>query len=139
MVNKYLVKYPLSKFKNNLNLHPSYLPFNRGKDPYCWSIYNETPMGVSIHEMNEKIDAGKVYLRKKEVNFPYTAYEIYQRSLKEIKNLFINNWLKIKKNKIKIKKINPKTKLNQRKSYYKHNFIDLSKNMKRNKIIKKLI
>ena len=55
----------LSKFKNNLNLHPSYLPYNRGKDPYCWSIYNSTPIGVTIHKMNHKIDKGKIYIRKR--------------------------------------------------------------------------
>ena len=41
-----------------MNLHPSYLPYNRGKDPYVWSILNEKPFGTTIHEMNEKIDDG---------------------------------------------------------------------------------
>ncbi len=60
----------LKKFKNNLNLHPSFLPFARGKDPYYWSIYHEYPIGITIHEMDEKIDNGKIYLRKKyELNF----------------------------------------------------------------------
>jgi len=130
----------LSKFNNNLNLHPSYLPYNKGKDPYCWSIFNETPIGVSIHEMNEKIDAGKIYLRKKIlVLFPYSAYQIYNRSLEEIKDLFIKNWLKIKAKKIKARSINIKTPLNLRKHYYKHNFIDLNKKTRENKIIKKFI
>ena len=28
----------LKKFKNNLNLHPSFLPYAKGKDPYVWTI-----------------------------------------------------------------------------------------------------
>ena len=87
----------LSKFKNNLNLHPSYLPHNRGKDPYVWAIYNSTPIGVSIHEMNSKIDKGKIYLRKKIFfTFPFNGYQVYIKSLFEIKKLFILNWKKIK-------------------------------------------
>ena len=51
----------LKKFKNNLNLHPSYLPYARGKDPYFWSVYYQYPIGVSIHEMDSKIDHGKIF------------------------------------------------------------------------------
>mgnify|MGYP001256068776 CR=1 FL=1 len=130
----------LSKFKKNLNLHPSYLPFNRGKDPYCWSIYDRTPMGVTIHEMNEKIDKGRIYIRKKiSLSFPISAYQVYLSSLNEIKNLFIKNWLKIKQGKIKLKKIKYSKRLNFRKEYIKHTFLDLDKNNNENKIIKKFI
>tara|TARA_B100000959_G_C14905779_1_gene592906 strand:- start:484 stop:1287 length:804 start_codon:yes stop_codon:yes gene_type:complete len=123
----------LSKFKNNLNLHPSYLPYNRGKDPYTWSIYNSTPIGVSIHEMNSKIDKGKIYLRKKiYLPFPFTAYQVYIKSLSEIKKLFISNWEKIKNKKIKLKKINYNKKLNLRKYYIQHTFLDLDKKNSQN-------
>ena len=49
----------LSKFKQNLNLHPSFLPYNKGSDPYYFSLINQTPIGITIHEMDEKIDNGK--------------------------------------------------------------------------------
>ena len=55
----------LKKIKKNLNLHPSYLPFAKGKDPYVWSVEKQFPIGVTIHEMNNKIDYGKVFVQKK--------------------------------------------------------------------------
>lgn len=118
----------LCKFKNNLNLHPSYLPYNRGKFPYTWSIYKSTPLGVTIHEMTDKIDKGKIYIRKKIfLPFPSKAYQIYNKSLSEIKKLFILNWEKIKDKKIKLKKINYNTKINYKKKFIKHSFLDLDK------------
>lgn len=130
----------LSKFKNNLNLHPSYLPYNRGKDPYCWSIYNSTPIGVTIHKMNHKIDKGKIYIRKKiYMQFPSTAYQVYLKSLLEIKKLFISNWEKIKNEKIKLKQINYNKKLNLRKNYIQHTFLNLDKKNQLNNHLKKFI
>ena len=130
----------LSKFRNNLNLHPSYLPYNRGKDPYCWSIYNSTPIGVTIHKMSSKIDKGNIYIRKKiNIPFPKTSYDVYLKSLLEIQKLFIKNWKKIKTGKIKLKKINYNKKLNLRKNYIKHTFLNLDIKNKKNDIIKKFI
>ena len=51
--------------KNSINLHLSYLPFNRGKNPNVWSIIESTPCGATIHKIDEKIDTGKIYVRKK--------------------------------------------------------------------------
>ena len=34
-----------------INLHISYLPFNRGSHPNFWSFIEKTPKGVSIHEI----------------------------------------------------------------------------------------
>ena len=51
----------LKKFRNNLNLHPSYLPYSKGKDPYVWTVQNEFPVGVTIHEMTEKLDSGRFH------------------------------------------------------------------------------
>ena len=62
---KILKKDFINKFKNNLNLHPSYLPYNRGRDPYYFSIIDNTPVGVCIHRMDETIDGGEYFLKKK--------------------------------------------------------------------------
>ena len=51
----------LDKFKNNLNLHPAFLPFNRGRDPYYFSIMNNTPFGICIQNGPLSIDAGKFF------------------------------------------------------------------------------
>lgn len=43
-----------------LNLHISYLPYNRGAHPNFWSWIEGTPAGVSIHEIDAGIDTGAV-------------------------------------------------------------------------------
>ena len=74
----------LSKFKNNLNLHPSYLPFNRGRDPYYFSILNRTPFGICIHKMDHTIDGGRYFLREKfNLKFPVKAKQVFDLSLKK--------------------------------------------------------
>ena len=132
--HKILKKDFISKFKNNLNLHPSYLPYNRGRDPYYFSIMDNTPIGVCIHKMDETVDGGKYYLKKKIfVKFPMTAGVIFEQSLHEIKKLFLKNWIKIRNEKIKLKKFNPKIKkINKRKILIKNNFLilDDKKNIK---------
>mgnify|MGYP006140621589 FL=1 len=129
----------LDKFRNNLNLHPAYLPYNRGRDPYYFSIINRTPVGICIHKMDESVDGGEYYLREKiNYKFPITAGEIFNKSLKNIKNLFIKNWLNIRTKKIKLKKYNIKIKtVNKRKDLILNNFKDLD--IGNNKKIKKFI
>ncbi len=123
---KILKKNFLIKFRNNLNMHPSYLPFNRGRDPYYFSIINKTPIGVCIHKMDQTVDGGKFYVRKKiNINFPMTAGEIFNQSLFEIKKVFLKNWIKIRNNKIKLKSFKSISKVNKRKIFIKNNFIIL--------------
>lgn len=47
-----------------INLHISYLPFNRGMHPNFWSFFDETPSGVSIHEIEQGIDTGPIMFQK---------------------------------------------------------------------------
>ena len=54
-----LVKRPI------LNLHISYLPFNRGTHPNFWSFVDGTPAGVTIHEVEKGIDTGPILFQKK--------------------------------------------------------------------------
>ncbi len=43
---------------NVVNLHNSFLPFNRGADPNLWSIVEETPRGVTLHYIDDSLDKG---------------------------------------------------------------------------------
>ncbi len=47
-----------------INLHISYLPFNRGADPNLWSWIEDTPKGVTIHGLTDEIDKGPIYHRR---------------------------------------------------------------------------
>lgn len=48
-----------------INLHISYLPYNRGADPNLWSILDDTPAGVTIHHMDEGVDTGDIIARRR--------------------------------------------------------------------------
>lgn len=76
-----------------LNLHISYLPYNKGSYPNFWSFYDNTPSGVTIHLIDEGIDTGNIVYQKY-VNFEKNEnnfFETYNRLNKEIEKLFISN------------------------------------------------
>ena len=49
---------------NVVNLHNSFLPWNRGADPNLWSIAEKTPRGVTLHYVNAGLDKGDVIAQK---------------------------------------------------------------------------
>jgi len=87
----------LIKNKKIINLHISYLPYNRGAHPNFWSFAENTPSGVSIHKIDSGIDTGNIIYQKlidfelnknkKKLTFKNTFYLL----ISEIENLFINN------------------------------------------------
>ncbi len=97
----------IALFPNRIiNLHISYLPWNKGSDPNLWSIIDNTKKGVTIHYMDVGLDTGDIIVQK-EVEFDYEvdSFSItYQRLREEIEILLIENWKSIKNetcNKIK--------------------------------------
>lgn len=101
---RYIIKKDvLDLFPNRaINLHISYLPYNRGADPNFWSFIDGTPKGVSIHFLDEGVDTGDIIIQK-EVTFDSLDLETlgssYQKLQVEIQNLFFQNWDLIKKQK----------------------------------------
>ena len=80
-----------------INLHISYLPYNRGYHPNFWSFKDNTLKGVTIHLIDKGIDTGDILLQK-EIEFTDeedTLSKTYNRLIKEIQNLFIENYYNI--------------------------------------------
>ena len=76
-----------------INLHISYLPYNRGSDPNIWSFIDNTVKGVTIHQIDEGIDTGDIILQQ-EIKFNLnneTLSSSYNKLIITIENLFINN------------------------------------------------
>lgn len=46
-----------------INLHTSFLPWNKGAHPNFWSFVENTPKGVTLHVMDEGIDTGPIIAR----------------------------------------------------------------------------
>ena len=84
-----------------INLHISYLPWNRGADPNLWSFLEDTPKGISIHYVDSGIDTGDI-IAQKEILFnesDHTLSTTYEILNQEIINLFKENWSSIVKGK----------------------------------------
>lgn len=63
-----------------VNLHPAFLPYNRGWHTPSWMILDDTPAGATLHFMAEELDAGEIILQKRlEVRPDDTAHSLYQR------------------------------------------------------------
>ncbi|MDR1450802.1 MAG: hypothetical protein LBI57_00485 [Helicobacteraceae bacterium] len=85
-----------------INLHISYLPYNRGANPNIWSFIENTPCGVTIHEIDDGIDTGDILAQEK-IDYDYekeTLETAYRKSHEKIQKLFYKNWDKIKNNEI---------------------------------------
>ncbi len=79
-----------------LNLHSSYLPYNRGANPNVWSIVDDTPAGVTIHWMDSGIDTGDIIARERvSIEFSDTGKDLYERLEDAQVELFQEVWPKI--------------------------------------------
>lgn len=81
-----------------VNLHVSLLPYNRGSSPNFFSFLDNTPKGVTIHEMTAGLDKGRILCQKaltfdEEQETFATSYDKLQQ---EIMELFKENWEAIK-------------------------------------------
>jgi methionyl-tRNA formyltransferase len=63
-----------------LNLHPAYLPYNRGWHTPSWSILDKTPAGATLHFMSKDLDLGDI-IHQKKVNIDPndTANSLYKK------------------------------------------------------------
>lgn len=81
-----------------VNLHVSYLPWNRGANPNVWSFLEDTPKGVTIHQVSAGLDKGKI-MYQKECCFDIeqeTFASSYDKLHEEIMDLFKEHWEEIR-------------------------------------------
>ena len=98
-----------------INLHISYLPYNRGAYSNFWSFLKNTPKGVSIHEIDKGIDTGDILFRKKitfTLNKNTSFKSTYKILFNEIEKLFKKNYKLIVNGNYKKTKQLSKKKLN---------------------------
>ena len=136
---KIIKKHFLEKLKRPpINIHISYLPYNRGSHPNYWSFIDKSPSGVSIHEINSKIDQGNIIFQKK-IKFKslktLTFFNTYKILIKEAENLFIRHFRSLVNYNYKTKK-----KISNKGSFHKKSDLPIGINWNQNiyKYIKKL-
>lgn len=66
----------------SLNLHPAYLPYNRGWHTPSWAILDQTPYGATLHWVDEGLDTGDIAVQREvEITPSDTADTLYARVL----------------------------------------------------------
>lgn len=76
-----------------LNLHISYLPFNRGTHPNFWAYFDNTPHGVTIHIMDAGVDTGPILFQKYVdfMNGESTFLESHTTLVRAVEDLFLDH------------------------------------------------
>ena len=104
-----------------VNIHPGYNPINRGWYPQVFSIINNLPIGATIHEIDEKLDHGKIIDRVLVEKSSYdTSDSLYNKIIHEELKLLDSNIEKILKGNYKT--IKPE---NEGNLFLKNDFINL--------------
>lgn len=84
----------VSEYNNQIiNLHTSFLPWNRGANPNFWSFVDETPKGITIHYINDELDKGDIILQK-EMNFDETV-ETFRSSYDKLNHEIVRSFLDV--------------------------------------------
>ena len=97
--------------KNLINIHRGVISKYRGVDSELWSIYHNDfdNIGVTIHEVENILDSGKIYYKKKLlINKKIRIYNLRYHTTIIATNLidkFLNNYKSIRNNGIKQSKL----------------------------------
>lgn len=76
-----------------VNLHPAYLPYNRGAYPNIWSIVERTPAGVTLHYVDAGVDTGDIIARRQVPIEPVdTGATLYRKLEQACVDLFEETW-----------------------------------------------
>jgi methionyl-tRNA formyltransferase len=84
----------LELFGNGVvNIHPAYLPYNKGAFPNVWSIVDGTPAGVTLHFLDQGVDTGDIVARREvRVEPTDTGKALYHRLEEACVDLFEDTW-----------------------------------------------
>lgn len=82
-----------------INIHLSFLPWNRGADPNFWSWFDDTPKGVTIHRIDAGIDTGNIIVQQAVTKWHKgeTLSSSWHYLMAHAKKLFEDNWRNIRR------------------------------------------
>jgi methionyl-tRNA formyltransferase len=132
----------ISKAKRTLNIHPSFLPYGRGRDPIVWTIRYGYPAGVTLHEIVSKVDYGNIlYQEEVKYDFPITGLNLYEKVIQKCIEVFDQQWPIIKNNNNRgIKQLNGEIhKTFNRKDLYIDNLLNLDEDHLSRELIIRLL
>jgi methionyl-tRNA formyltransferase len=76
-----------------INLHPAFLPHNRGAYPNVWSIVEGTPAGATLHYIDVGVDTGDIIAQQQvPVDLTDTGGALYHKLERACVELFKETW-----------------------------------------------
>jgi len=134
--NKILKEEIYKSAKKTINFHPSYLPHNKGCYPHVHGLLSGVGNGITLHELDKRIDSGKIWVQKKVLPKFMENQEDYHKRLKnELFNLFKKNLELILQNRIEAKKQIFRGNYNNKNSLLKFDKLILNKKYELKKLI----
>lgn len=113
-----------------VNFHGSFLPWNRGRDPNAWALYNRTPAGGTIHLMDEGVDTGPILLQREVVPTPdMDAADLYRQTVDVLVSLFEEHWPLLKTGSIDARSQGPSYSAHRRRDFERLRQLDLGQSM----------
>jgi len=71
----------VTKWENRMmNIHPSLLPLYPGLDSALKSWQDQSDMGASIHQVNDQMDQGRIFLQQRSQKAPFEHQMGFDRS-----------------------------------------------------------
>ena len=111
----------IKKVKGVINIHPGILPYYRGCTCLEWTLFNNDPLGVTAHFMDEGYDSGPIIKTK------YLKFK--KKDIKEYKDIRIKIFLlTFELAKIIFKQINSKNIKLYKQDEYKAKYYNVIKN-----------
>jgi methionyl-tRNA formyltransferase len=105
-----------------INLHLSYLPYNKGMNPNVWSIVENAPAGVTMHYMTPGLDEGPIIDR---TDVPLYVHDdgksLYDRLVATQAEQFKRVWESIRDDRVDATDQNP----DKGSYHYKEEFVEL--------------
>jgi methionyl-tRNA formyltransferase len=93
-----LIKPPLlGKYRRLYNLHAGLLPWGRGYYPVFWSIWEGTPAGCTLHEIDAGIDTGPIVAQREVPRHEHdTGGTLHARVQEAERALFLEHWPRLR-------------------------------------------
>lgn len=81
--------------KGIINFHPGWIPEVRGLNALKWAIYNDSKIGVTAHFIDERVDAGRIILRRESPLFRDDTFIDLSLRLEETQSNLLSEVLKL--------------------------------------------
>lgn len=109
-----------------INVHPGLNPYNRGWYPQVFSIINGLPSGVTIHEIDNRLDHGLIIAQREYTIQPWdTSGTAYAKIMALERELVLENFISIREGTYKPVAPKGEGNINYQKDYEHLKHIDL--------------